>query len=86
MKKIGRAIIPNNKGVHFPIEHEIVIGGLPYKKTLEKDAVVRCVFCNDVFRVNEGTAFEAESFKYLECPLCGKFADVVYYFDREIKI
>ena len=86
MKKIGRTVVPSNKPVHFPIERDISICGTTHHKTMNRDAVVKCIFCNDIFRVNDSTTFQCEDFQYLECPFCGKYADVVYYFDRTIQL
>lgn len=72
--------------LHFPIESEIVVYGSTRKKTMEKETVVKCIFCNAIFRANENTAFKSNDFTYLECPLCGKFADIVYYYDRVINL
>lgn len=70
----------------FPIERDVVVCGMNHHKKMEKDSVVKCIFCDDIFRVNENTAFSCNDFQYLECPLCGKFADVVYYYDRVINL
>lgn len=69
--------------VKFPIVRDIVEGGQHFQKSLNKDDIVKCLFCGYPFKLNYRTTHLAEdSMEIVDCPECGRHVSVLYYFDK----
>lgn len=74
--------MPNVK-VQFPIVRNIVEGGQHLTKFVEKDDVVKCLFCGYPFKLNYRTTHMAEDeMQMVDCPKCNCHVSVLYYFDK----
>ena len=75
-------------GVNFPIERTVVYNGEERIKRLEKGALVRCIFCGKIFRVDDKNTYKAkDGMPIIVCPeqSCRIGVPVLYYFDKEIR-
>lgn len=69
--------------VKFPIIRDIVEGGQHFQKSLNKDDIVKCLFCGYPFKLNYHTTHIAEDgMEMVDCPGCGRHVSVLYYFDK----
>lgn len=73
----------SNVKVQFPIVRDIIEGGQHFQKSLNKDDIVKCLFCGCPFKLNYRTTHLAEdSMEMVDCPECGRHVSILYYFDR----
>lgn len=69
--------------VKFPIVRDIIEGGQHFQKSLNKDDIVKCLFCGYPFKLNYRTTHLADdSMEMVDCPGCGRHVSVLYYFDK----
>lgn len=69
--------------IHYPITAEIKYRSDTVIRTLEKDDIVKCYYCQKEFPVKGNVVIpDMYANKALRCPKCGKVVSVLYYFDR----
>lgn len=69
--------------VKFPIVRDIIEGGQHLTKTLNKDDIVKCIFCGNPIKLSYRNIHLAEdSMEMVDCPECGRHVGVLYYFDK----
>lgn len=74
--------MPENK-VTFPIIRDIIEGGQHLTKSVEKDDVVKCLFCGYPFKLNYRTTHMADDeMQMADCPKCDRHVSILYYFDK----
>lgn len=74
--------MPKNR-VTFPITRDIIEGGQHLTKSVEKDDIVKCLFCGYPFKLNYLTTHMAEDeMQMVDCPKCNRHVSVLYYFDK----
>lgn len=69
--------------VKFPIVRNIVEGGQHFQKSLNKDDIVKCIFCGNPIKLSyRNTHLAEDGMEMVDCPGCGRHVSVLYYFDK----
>lgn len=69
--------------VKFPIVRDIIEGGQHLTKTLNKDDIMKCIFCGNPIKLSyRNTHMAADNMEMVDCPECGHHVSVLYYFDK----
>lgn len=69
--------------VKFPIVRDIVEGGQHFQKSLNKDDIVKCIFCGNPIKLSyRNTHLTDDGMQMVDCPECEQHVSVLYYFDK----
>lgn len=69
--------------VKFPIVRDIAEGGQHFKKLLDRDDIVKCIFCGNPIKLSyRNTHLAEDGMEMVDCPECGRHVSVLYYFDK----
>lgn len=69
--------------VKFPIVRDIIEGGQHLMKTLNKDDIVKCIFCGNPIELSyRNTHLAEDGMEMVDCPACQRHVSVLYYFDK----
>lgn len=69
--------------VKFPIVRDIIEGGQHLTKTLNKDDIVKCIFCGNPIKLSyRNTHLAEDGMEMVDCQECGRHVSVLYYFDK----
>ena len=73
----------SNVKVQFPITRNIIEGGQHLTKMLNKDDIVKCIFCGYPIKLSyRNTHLAEDGMEMVDCPACQHHVSVLYYFDK----
>lgn len=73
----------SNVKVQFPIVRDIIEGGQHFQKSLNKDDIVKCIFCGNPIKLSiRNTHLSEDGMEMVDCPECGHHVSILYYFDK----